>query len=107
METAPMMGQDPMMGAEAPAEAQSFEVCISPLPDGTFRVTKEAKEMTEEPTEEPEQAGDVAQTIDEALELARQLLQDTGEGTPEDQVMQGYNKGMAPAKPKPAQVFGE
>ena len=95
--------------AEAPTEApvESFEVCISPLPDGTFRVTKEAKEMTEEPTEEPEEAGDVAQTIDEALELARQLLQDTGEGTPEDQVMQGYNKGIAPAKPKPAQVFGE
>ena len=104
MATQPMM-QEQMQPMEAPVE--SFEVCISPLPDGTFRVTKEAKEMTEEPTEEMEEAGDVAQSIDEALELARQLLQDTGEGTPEDQVMQGYNKGMAPAKPKPQQVFGE
>lgn len=96
----------PMDEAPGAAEvAQSFEVCISPLPDGTFRVTKEAKE--EEMSEMPEEAGETAQSIDEALELARQLLQDTGEGTPEDQVMAGYNKGMAPAKPKPAQVFGE
>ena len=101
-----MMGQDPMMGAEAPAEAQSFEVCISQMPDGTYMVSKEVKEEPTEPMAD-EEMGQHFQSIDEALDAARQMLQDTGEGTPEDQAMAGYNKGMAPAKPKPQQVFGE
>lgn len=101
------MMQDPAMGQpmEAPQEPQSFEVCISQNPDGTFSVSKEVKEEATEPM--GEEAGQVAQTIDEALDMARQMLQDSGEGTPEDQVMAGYNKGQTTAKPTPQTVFGE
>lgn len=77
------MMQSPMVD-EAPGtaeEPQSFEVCISQRPDGTFEVTKEVKE---EPSQDPmaqEDGENIAQTIDDALNMARQMLQEGVEPT--------------------------
>lgn len=91
MATNPMMqgSMDPMTEA---AEPQSFEVCISQMPDGTYMVSKEVKEEPTEPMGE-EEMGEHFQSIDEALDAARQMLQ--GDGADQAAMKKGYIESMA------------
>ena len=100
----------PKMPPEAGAmpaapEAEGTTVCITMMPDGSFKVYAEGAETEpsmpgQEPmTEEQESAGaQTAGSMDEALKLARTMLESggEGEGMSVEQAFQGGFNGDQP-----------
>ena len=90
----------PDMGAMLAApEAEGTTVCITMLPDGSFKVYAEGAEEdmpgAEPMTEEQESAGaQTAGSMDEAFKLARGMLEGgAGEGMSVEQAFQGGFNG--------------